>query len=235
MNVLDYDIIRNFYNNHANCWSADLFSQMTTAFIDKYVQKTIAGLNSNATILNAGSGGKCYKTVATQFHLDIAEKTLSGVDNAFVGNIVDMPFIDSYFDCVICVGTVINYCEADKAIKEISRVSKRKALLILEYERSSSGLVIDELRNKDCILFHHTYFNEPHTNFLYSDFYVKSLLLSHGFKMRKIKKFNTTIPWVERFTAEETAHRLVTLEPLFRSIPFINKYSHNAIVVCQKQ
>ena len=235
MNILDYDIIRNFYNNHANCWSADLFSQMTTAFIDKYVQKTIAGLNSSATILNAGSGGKCYKTAATQFHLDIAEKTLSDVDNAFVGNIVDMPFIDGSFDCVICVGTVINYCEADKAIKEISRVSKSKALLILEYERSSSGLVIDDFRNKDCVLFHHIYFNEPHTNFLYSDSYVKNLLLSQGFKMRKIKKFNATIPWVERFATEETAHRLVMLEPLFRSIPFINTYSHNAIVVCQKQ
>lgn len=234
MNLLEYDIIRDFYNSHANCWSSDLFSQMTTAFIDKFVTNAIRNMDSNSVVLNAGSGGKSYDIRAKQVHLDIAEKTLVDVENAFVGNIINMPFLDDSFDCVVCVGTVINYCEAEKAIKEISRISKNKALLILEYERSGSGLVVDDLRNSDSLLFSHLYFDEPHENLLYSDSYIQRILKDNGYIVKRSKKFNTTIPWMERFVSEETAHKMAVFEPLFRNIPIISGYSHNEIMVCQK-
>ena len=234
MTILDYDAIRNFYNNHTNCWSDDLFSQMTTMFIDKYVGSIIGELSSESIILNAGSGGKKYKTKAKQIHLDIAEKTILQMENAVVGNIIEMPFNNETFDYAICVGTVINYCEAEKAIRELYRVLKENAFLILEYERSGSGLVNKEIRNRDLSVFVHTYFNEPHKNLLYSDQYIKGLLLDNGFTIKRSKRFNTTIPWVEMFASEKLAHSMTVIEPLLRNIPPINKYSHNAILVCKK-
>lgn len=234
MNHLNYQMIRDFYNKHTNCWSSELFSQMTTEFIDKYVNKVLGKFDVDAVVLNAGSGGKIYKTKAKQIHIDIAENTLHNIDNSFVGNIIDMPFGDDIFDCVVCVGTVINYCEIEKAIKEINRVSKEHALLILEYERSGSGLVAKKMRNEDSTVFHHTYFNEPHINLLYSDSYVNEILSRNGYYIKNLKRFNTTIPWLEMFTTEKIAHKMSTFEPIFRSIPVINKYSHNGIICCEK-
>lgn len=235
VNLLDYEEIQNFYNKHIDCWAVDLFSQMTTAFIDKYVYRVINRLDSKAVLLNAGSGGKQYETDIMQVHLDIAEKTLEGIENAYVGNIIDMPFQNNTFDCIICVGTVINYCEAEKALKEMARVSKNDAILILEYERSGSGLVMHEFRNKDRIVFCHTYFNEPHSNFLYSDSYIRELLTQNGFMIKQTKRFNTTIPVMEMFVSEKVAHRLTVLEPILRIAPFINLYSHNEILLCKLQ
>lgn len=233
MDIISYKKIRDFYNKHNNCWANDLFSQMTTNFIDDYVNKIIRNLDEKSVILNAGSGGKKYDTLLQQFHLDIAENTLTNVKNAFVGNIVDMPFDDNSFDCVICVGTVINYCEIERAIEEIKRVSKDDSILILEYERSGSGLLPKRTRNQESIVFYHNYFNEEHSNLLYSDIYVKRALNKYGFIVKKHKRFNTVIPFFERFLSEKTAHRLVFLEPLFRSIPIINLYSHNEIMICK--
>lgn len=234
MNIIDYEMIRMFYNNHTDCWSSDLFSQMTTSFIDKYVNGIVENLTSNNVILNAGSGGKSYESVAKQIHIDIAEKTLQDIKHAVVGNITDMPFKNNSFDCVICVGTVINYCEIEKAIKEFNRVSKQHAILILEYERSSSGLIQKDIRNTDYTVFCHTYFNEPHKNMLYSDSYVYQILTDNGYSVIKNKKFNTTIPFFEMFTTEKIAHKLTALEPFFRNCPIVNSYSHNSIMLCKK-
>lgn len=231
--IIDYTQIRNFYNNHVACWSTDLFSRMTTKYIDRFVNDEIRVFKEYDTILNAGSGGKVYKTVSKLVHLDIAENTLCHVNDAVIGNIVDMPFSDEVFDCVICVGTVINYCEAEKAIKEIRRILKRNALFILEYERSGSGLISSKERDEDILIFHHEYFSEPHQNFLYSDAFVERLLLKNGFKIVKESKFNVTIPWSERFVSEKVAHALTIFEPLFQKIEYINQYAHNRILVCK--
>ncbi len=235
MNLINYNMIRDFYNEHVTCWSSDLFSQMTTSYIDRYVNKAVKILDDKAVLLNAGSGGKIYRTKAKQIHIDIAEKTLQNVKNAFIGNIIDMPFDENYFDCVICVGTVINYCEIEKAIREINRVSKNHALLILEYERSGSGLVQKDNRNSDYTVFHHTYFNKSHRNLLYSDLYIREVLSEYGYLVKKAKKFNTTIPWMEMFATEKIAHKMTIFEPIFRAFPIINRYSHNEILICEKE
>ena len=235
MELINYDEIRSFYNQHINCWSTDLFSIMTTRFIDKYVNNFLNKLNKEEFVLNAGSGGKIYNTQAKQYHIDIAENTLKNVQNAYVGNIVHMPFDSEKFDCVVCVGTVINYCEASKAIKEISRVSKKDSFLVLEYERNGSGLIEKSSRKSDFTLFFHTYFNEKHCNFLYSDRYIENLLKEEKYSIIKSKKFNTTIPWMEMFASEKTAHKMTFLEPILRNLPIINSYSHNRIMICQKK
>ena len=234
MNLLDYDNVRAFYNNHVDLWHSDLFSRMTTQYIDKYVNKAVCALASDSLLLNIGSGGKKYNTHAKQVHLDIAENTIAHVENGYVGNIINMPFEDASFDYIICVGTVINYCEADKGIAEISRVSKDDSYLILEYERSGSGLVEAGSRNSDLIVFDHLYFEEPHRNLLYSDSYIQRLLLENGYVIERKNRFNTTIPLLEMFTSENFAHRMTVFESVLRNVPYFNDYSHNQIMICRK-
>jgi len=234
MNLLDYNSIRDFYNLHKSCWPTDLFSEMTTSFIDKYVIAALKCFDGSNLILNAGSGGKLYPTCAQQFHIDIAENTLIGIENAYVSNIIDMPFENNTFDCVICVGSVINYCEINKAIAEINRVLKVNGTLIIEYERSGSGFAINHARNKDLIIFFHTYFGEPHKNLLYSDKYFFQVLKKNGFIYNNLAKFNTTIPFCEMFASDKFAHKMKFFEPLLRRLPIVSQYSHNAILTCKK-
>jgi len=207
---------------------------MTTSFIAGFVSKIAQSYTYRDTILNAGSGGKVYPTKATFFHLDIAENTIRDLDNAFVGNIIEMPFSAHQFDCAICVGTVINYCEADKAIRELNRVLKLGGNLVLEYERSGSGFVIKDLRNTDSVLFHHTYYDEPHVNLLYSEKYIKSLVIRNGFEILKQCRFNTTLPLMEKLFSDASAHKLAFIEPILRHVPLLNRYSHNMILLCMK-
>jgi len=207
---------------------------MTTKFIDNYVKKYLLNNNQYHRILNAGSGGKKYKTQSKLYHLDIAEKTLKGVENAYAGNIIKMPFENNFFDMIVCVGTVINYCEIEKAISEINRVLKKGGILILEYERCGSAFVLPKLRNNDFTIFDHIYFGEPHQTLLYSDRYVSILLKKHGFVIKKAAKFNVALPFIEMFASEEFAHKVHFFEMLFRKLPFISNYAHNRIITCEK-
>ncbi len=47
-----------------------------------------------------------------------------------------MPFNNLFFDNILCVGSVLNYCDALTALSELSRVLKPNGNLILEYESS---------------------------------------------------------------------------------------------------
>ena len=233
--TIDYNSIKDFYNKHTECWGNDLFSKMTTSFIDRYVNKRVSNLSAKQLVLNAGSGGKTYKTQAKQYQIDIAKNTIRNRANAIVGNIIDMPFKSNMFDVVICVGTVINYSEAEKAIKEFRRVSKDDAVLIIEYERSQSGLIKEPERGGDCILFRHSYCDEFHENYLYSDKYIADILSINGYRIEERRLFNTTIPYFEMFFSDPVAHFLTIFEPIFRRVNKVSKYSHNMILFCRLQ
>ena len=212
MKEINSNAIRDFYNRHPACWAEDRFSQMTTKFIDAFVNSVLFNFSADSLVLNAGCGGKQYKTSAKQVLLDIAENTLTNVPNGVVGDIADMPFPREMFDCVICVGTVLNYCNAEKAISEIARVSRQKALLIIEYERSESGFIDERHRGDDVLEFRHKYFSEDHINLLYSDRFVEQLLDSNGYTPVRSQLFNATIPWAERYVPESISFKMTSLE-----------------------
>ena len=46
----------------------------------------------------------------------------------------DLPFAENSIDNILCVGSVLNYCDAIAAISEFNRVFKYNGHLILEYE-----------------------------------------------------------------------------------------------------
>ena len=92
-------------------------------------------------MLNAGSLGVTFTFRGDLYLLDASLDTMKGFRNAYVGSVERMPFQDGLFDAVICVDSVLDYSDAGRVIKEISRVLKKGGRFILEYERSQSGLV----------------------------------------------------------------------------------------------
>lgn len=86
--------------------------------------------NTNSKILNAGSGGSIYKDLTGVFyHVDISDKFIKNLPNSYVASVERMPFDSAFFDASICVGSVINYCNALSAISEIYRVLKHNSFL----------------------------------------------------------------------------------------------------------
>ena len=90
-------------------------------------------------ILNAGSGGTEYKTAGEIIHLDIIEKFVCAFKDYIVGSVEDINLPNNCIDGVICVGSVLNYCDAQKAISEFSRILKPQGFYVLEFERSNSA------------------------------------------------------------------------------------------------
>lgn len=233
--LMQKEHITKFYNEH-DCWGDDCFSRHTTRIIGRLVRSSTKGYNKQAVVLNAGSGGNLYGTTFTNmYHVDIAKNKLKGLLNSFVSSIEDMPFQDKMFDIIICVGTVINYCDIERAFGELVRVLKDDGIILLEYERSGSALIDVDERNKDCIIFEHNYEGENHANLLYSDSYVEEVLENNGLYVKKYKYFHTTIPFIQLLVSQKISEILNIFDGFISRFHSVNKYSHNKFLVCEKK
>lgn len=85
--------------------------------------------NEQTVILNAGCGKTTYITPANIIYMDIIKDYVEKLPNHIVGSIENIPLEDSSVDCIICVGSVINYTDIQKSISEFSRVLKENGIL----------------------------------------------------------------------------------------------------------
>lgn len=110
-----------------NSWYSHLHKM-----IIRYVENNLNRiLHTNSKYLNAGSGGSTYNLPGICYHIDIAANLIKDLPNAYVASIEKIPFEDNFFDSIICVGSVINYCSALESISEFSRVLKKEEYLFL--------------------------------------------------------------------------------------------------------
>ena len=108
---LAYDKIEELYEKSEEIWSIhnnwyNYTKRKIKLFINKYILE--------GYILNAGSGGNTYGLNNKMCHVDIVKKNICKYDDYVVANIEKLPFENSIFDSIICVGDVINYCEVEK-------------------------------------------------------------------------------------------------------------------------
>lgn len=236
MKRVDLDEIRDFYNNASEIWAPNdhwhLWSRKQIQnFIDK-IDFTHCNL-----VLNAGSAGNDYGVRSKKMiHIDIAEDTLRGVPNSVVGNIEHLPFEDELFDGIICVGSVINYCDALAVISEFSRVSKPGANVIIEFENSAGY----EYRKTSAYKQPATtvtvkFQGKDHTQWLYSISYIKALLLEYGFEIKRLFPFQIMSSLILSITKDETASvRYARFDNLVRKLGPVAMHANNMIVYCKK-
>ena len=120
MQQLDEEKIKDFYNSVDNVWgNNDPWHDYSRSFISIYIGKK--DIFKDSIVLNAGSAGNTYTIdCKNMYHVDIAEEKIKNAKNAFVASVENLPFEDNYFDNIICVGSVLNYCDAFNAISELS-------------------------------------------------------------------------------------------------------------------
>ena len=227
--------IRDFYNNVPEIWAKnDYWHQYSHRVIENYLHKQ--QITRERVVLNAGSAGNSYGIDCDMYHVDIAEKKLVGIKNAYVASIEKLPFSDQLFDDVICVGSVINYCDAAAAISEFARVLKPSGRLILEFENSAGFEYRGKaVYSKSADIVTVKFQGHDHTQWLFSKKYILSLMQTFNFKVTDEFGFHILSALALNLSQSESSSvRYTKVDPVLRRIPYFANHANNVILSCEK-
>jgi SAM-dependent methyltransferase len=228
---------RKLYNSSENIWPKnDPWHENTRRFITQTVEKILSDkCRSDMKILNAGSGGTIYNLRGEFYDCDIAEYKISHSANPIVASIEDLPCLDNFFDISICVGSVLNYCDATVVINELFRTLKPQGWLILEFERSDSAeFLFTKQHHRSAFQKDYLYNGQTHRLWLYSEKYIVNTLRMQKLRIVKIFRFHTLSSLIFRITQNEYISAMYMAQDWIVSL-FSYHLAHNSIMVCQKR
>lgn len=213
----------------------DPWHTQTHAAIQERVEKWLSEYASKGMqILNAGSGGTEYRTQGELIHMDIVERYVSQFKRHLVGSIENIPLSDASMDGIICVGSVINYTDAQQSIAEFSRILKTGGFLILEYERSDSAEFLWTSKHRKYLFPQSYHYNgQTHLLWMYSESHVRQMLDHHQFVIQKQRRFHSLSSLLYRMgMPEKDAAYLAKFDWLFQ--PVSSPIAHNQILLAFK-
>lgn len=239
MESFDQNEIAKKYNSIDTIWKInDKWHWATHKAISEFISTEYSKLEPiPASILNAGSGGNNYSMPSSiTTHIDLAEKRLMTCEKKIVGTIENIPQPSESFDLIVCVGSVINYCDPVKAIGEFERVSSSLSTLILEFENSRTlELVGSKVYNRKALLTDTFYNGQKERLWYYSESFIIEILESNNYKIKKIKRFHILSPFIYRYSKREKfAAFFKKFDFLVRHIPFLGRNSSNVLILAQK-
>lgn len=214
----------------------DIWHLYTHKILHKNVQSYLNKLNLDDTqiVLNAGCGKTTYDTNATIIYMDIVEKYVECFENYLVGSIEQIPLHDNSADCIICVGSVINYADIQKSISEFSRILKPTGVLILEFERSNSAeFLFTPNYGKTIFMQKYNYNNQTHYLWMYNEKFVLQLAAYYQLTCEKIYRYHCISSLFFRLgVSEKKAAKYSKLDNFTQ--PFSRFFAHNEIVILKK-
>ncbi len=227
------------YNNLDSIWDLnDKWHSYTFKMISKFIIQNLKHYShiDNIKILNAGSAGYSYELPEKNItHIDIAEKKIKDLENSIQANIEDIPLSNDTFEAIICVGSVINYCDPISAIQEFSRVLKKNGKLILEFENSNTlELIGTNKYNKKAILID-TFYLGKETIWYFSESFIEEILTENGFLITKKNRWHILSPLIYRYTKKGNFSAFFCkLDSMLKLFPFFKKVSSNTIIFAEK-
>lgn len=234
---LDQEKIKAFYNSVSNVWNEDdPWHNYSKQIISSYISSQ--NYLKDTFVLNAGSAGNSYNVdCKLMYHVDIAENKLKDIEHSFVASIEALPFNDNTFDNIICVGSVLNYCDAFNAVSELSRVLKVGGNLILEFESSWGYEYLGkESYKKDACIITTEYIEKKHRQWLYSPNYIYKLLESYNFCIIQKSQFHIADGILSKFWNDKKAVMWTQkLDKFLVNIFPFKKHGNNIIVHCVKR
>lgn len=185
-------------------------------------------------ILNAGSGGMEYKTRGTIVHLDIIESYIKMYDNYIVGSVENIDLPNASVDGVICVGSVLNYADAQRALSEFSRILKPHGFFIIEFERSNSAEFLGTPNHGKTLFSKDYYYNgQTHKLWLYDEQHIKQMLNYYNLKINKQKRIHTLSSLLNRVgLSEEKAAPFSRFDNLLQMLSY--PFAHNVLFLGAK-
>ncbi len=233
---MDFESPKDIYSSMNSVWPENnrwynYTHKVILDFINKYFAPQ---LSQESCYLNAGSGGTAYDIQGICHHVDIAENLICEFEKYTVASVENLPFEKDVFDAVICVGSVLNYCDAIRSIKEISRVMKKGGYLVLEFERSNTGeLLFTSEYGKNITKQQYNYMGHIHTLWLYSEKMISKILNDCGLLILKKERFHCISALVNRIShQEEQSGKFAHYDIWFKPISYL--LAHNTILLCKK-
>lgn len=187
-------------------------------------------------VIDLGSGGFTQDIACKKyFHIDLALQKIKGVAGAVCGDVHRLPFPDEVADCVVCVGSVINYCSLIESVNEMSRVAKPGAVAILHAELSNSLELLWTPHFRAAATFVRTTYQGEELLWLYSRRNILASLTNSGFRIVSERYLHTLTAFAQRIVQDRNlAARLATLDRIVGRIPIVGEVADNAIFICVK-
>lgn len=225
------------YEKMEEIWPAtDAWHFYTRRAIHGAVKQWMLGAGKNgADILNVGSGGSDYDLAGVKMiHGDICIRNLSA-ESGVACNVEKLPFQDAAFDVVICVGSVLNYCDALVALSEIARVIKPTGTLILEFEKSDNfEYIFSKTFCANAMMVTTFYCGEKERVWVFNERYIKNLLSTFQFVIRRRLAIHTLSSAILRVLPSQIAAKFGSCDRIISKLPLFNKFASNVILECQK-
>jgi SAM-dependent methyltransferase len=236
---LELAAVRAQYNNPAAYNSSDSWHRFTEMLIRKELARVWSSLPTKPgnVILNAGSGGNDLGLCPdSTINLDISEVRVARLPNPVVGSIEALPFATETIDMILCVGSVINYCDAAAAISEFGRVLRPRGQMVLEFESSRSAeLMTQDAFGQTVAVAETFYADQKEVVWVYSPEHIKNLLVGAGFTIVRRVPVHVLSPWMLLMTRSvSVAAAIARLDRLARRLPIVSRWASNHLLFCQK-
>jgi|APLak6261682215_1056145.scaffolds.fasta_scaffold02099_3 hypothetical protein len=244
MNEIKPEDVANKYNSIEVIWSEnDKWHLRQKRMISDFISESLKLIPNHKDLktLNAGSGGYSYGLNEENIlHIDIAENKISHLSNSLVADIQRLPLGSPHFSkpfkLIICVGSVINYCDPILVFSELDKIIDEKGYLILEFENSFTlELLGKSTFNNKAALVDSFYNGKTEKIWFFSESYIKELAELNGFKIESVKRGHILSPLIYRLCKNENfAAKFGALDKFCSYIPFLKKFSSNTIFLFSK-
>lgn len=237
---LDVSAIRARYNDLSNYVKIDKWHLFTATEIDREIVSYWNSLSDRSAylVLNAGAGGHDLDlTASTTINLDISETRLAPLPHPLLASVENLPLADASVDAIICVGSVINYCDAAVTIMEFARVLKVGGSLILEFDSSQSAeLITQQAFGQSAAIAETFYAGQDEAVWVYSAEYVENLLRAARFDLIHRVAIHVLSPWSLLLLRNlRAAAAIARLDRIARRIPFLTRWASNHLFFCEKK
>lgn len=236
---IDQDKTKNKYNELEEIWnSKDKWHLHTHNMISVFIESTIQKypLIKESKILNAGSAGNSYSLDERNIlHIDIADKKLKHLENSLIASIESIPLPSEAFDTIICVGSVINYCDPIVAIQELSRVLKKGGKMILEFENSNTLELWGTKRFNQKAILVNTFYEGEEIIWFFSEKFIEEILSINNLKVLSSDHCHIISPLIYRMTKNiHVSARFCKLDKIFKHLPLFKTVASNTIILAEK-
>lgn len=234
---IDLHEVRKNYNRLDRIWAVDdpwhlrlsrRYDREIRGFLDEHN-------NKDCVVLNIGSGDKAYKTNSFLVNIDISEKFLSRHCNPICASATAVPLAAEKSDAVICIGSVINYCDATAVISEISRTLRHNGKAFIEFESSESFEYYGGPHfGKISTIVDTKYANVIEKIWIYKPSYIKELFSSSDMRILSVARIHILSSIIYRVLKNNKISSIFcAFDRFFTNTP-LGKYAANVIFVCQK-
>lgn len=237
--ILQDDVAHSAKENYSSTtpWpEQDVWHGNTYKAIKQFVEKCLRQyIKENMRVLNAGSGGTVYENCRKMVHLDIVENYISSFEEYLVGSVESIALPSASVDGIICVGSVLNYVDAQRTVSEFSRILKDGGFLILEFERSESAEFLWTTHHGQYIFPQRYQYNgRIHLLWMYSENHIRQLLKQYHFEILKYKRIHILSSLLYRAgVSEKKAAPYMMFDSLLQI--FSRPFAHNMILLSIKE